>query len=135
MTKGHFGHQGEKGQVLKHPPPPLCSACFRGLHDTQPVGAFMGLHFTWPTKAFTLHSLLWLLNNMAYCDYKVSLTVIKLLGLSWPFTKLAYHVFSHYMNYAVFRVKWYNAASHNIAHAVVHLLIVIYVFLNLMLIF
>ncbi len=21
MTKGHFGHQGEKGQVLKHPPP------------------------------------------------------------------------------------------------------------------
>ncbi len=22
MTKGHFWHQGEKGQVLKHPPPP-----------------------------------------------------------------------------------------------------------------
>ncbi len=24
LTKGHFGHHGEKGQVLKHPPhPPL----------------------------------------------------------------------------------------------------------------
>ncbi len=22
LTKGHFGHHGAKGQVLKHPPPP-----------------------------------------------------------------------------------------------------------------
>ncbi len=31
LTKGHFGHHGAKGQVLKHPPPPppLCT-CLLG---------------------------------------------------------------------------------------------------------
>ncbi len=32
LTKGHFGHHGAKGQVLKHPPPPpsarACSTAF-----------------------------------------------------------------------------------------------------------